>query len=1266
MGVSVLQIERIKKISFGITLFIVLTLIAAVAAVYAADTPGIDDDTVITAEQAGSLAPSEGDYGWDSRGAVFRYYSRSGKTAGSLGEVMFRDRSGKRRPFLWDEWGTEFPDWWGKQLAERIRSEAGDDKIPAIREAFAEYVTFECEWMIAIGTKSSTAGNRLYKTLRNDGTLRVMNTADLDDGTPAEVLFAGNDMAGSLSSILKGESWGEKSLNTFTARNPYYYDVRIRSFDVDIRATNCTVCAAKGCKSGSTECTHVPKGTFINLPVPIIYEGVPYSGAKSFVWEGQTVIFHDPVIEGYARKNSGDDISGLNGRMSGNAVTPTGNTRIFLYYETLVPKEKLNDLAIKYVVLKESGNSVKETVKDVLIKDGITQGSEFRIDLDNRISASGKTYELIPGIGTGLSYAANPKFANAVKGINAYMITASEVNAGRITYATGTAYNEDRPGLLYVPVRESAGPVTGNDTENDPVNGNNPAGDDSGENTPAQNGGNTANPGTGYTGSGLVRRSEDPAVVMEILSDTFDVSSAIPSTENVYIRAEFADYLYALEAAVISGRYPIRVTVDLPYELRWTETDDEGNTEDRSESGSNTVSVSVYRDYSFIRLNSFAYYVPESITLENRALDPQSVTITAAQAGIRTPSCMQPVGYGGSRLGGNIDLPSGCPAFLTASVITVDGGEERPSAPSADTALAQSLAEAAVGRMRCRNDELVFGGNSILGPSGWHNYAGTASADTSALSPGRSVIDSGNVLGRDHISIPAQIRNGVYPATARLIRYRPEISYGGASIAYNPVAAVNAVRVHTPVICELQISECDPEVSNLRFDQEPQMSDTDAFQIVIGDSVSYGMGGHENDSCDFWLFVNNAGQHPVYAGKLGSSYDYAVNRSGLNGGSYVLTNEVYFPFDVYMDVGNDRNMSNDRLLTGGSWYVLSGRQRYYLPDTTSEGDYCIESRTRAVNSRSRTDMVSRSVKNGLRYLYANSDPGDYVTADSVRVHVSGKMYGFRLTGVDSDAEWKNVFEDRGSTKLGKPGIKDGTQTGVLPDGKVKSQGLKDYCFYYSAGMKNELGLSAGRHPKFILPMLAGCSPDASKQNSGLLKAGYVWNFQLITSGRQMAADGAYLVIEPRFAWIDDKGMYHEDAKVYYSETEDGILKRDKEFGQKLKVTIPQEIKAGSTLRLWGFDYCVPSNYSVRLGSQLCRSGYLAVNFKITAYNAAGKELMGYNAAEAGGVCNMWALEDQQLRRRDFYGRDFDLRYGDIVLLDVSESKGDDFAIDHKY
>ena len=1262
MGVSVLQIERIKKISFGITLFIVLTLIAAVAAVYAADTPGIDDDTVITAEQAGSLAPSEGDYGWDSRGAVFRYYSRSGKTAGSLGAVMFRDRSGKRRPFLWDEWGTEFPDWWGKQLAERIRSEAGDDRIPAIREAFAEYVTFECEWMIAIGTKSRAAGNRLYKTLRDDGTLRVMNTQDLDDGTPAETLFAGNEMAGSLSSILKGESWGEKSLNTFAARNPYYYDVRIRSFDVDIRATNCTACAAKGCKSGSAECTHVPEGTFINLPVPIIYDGTPYSGAKSFVWEGQTVTFHEPVIEGYARKSLGDDVSGLNGRMSGNAVTPTGNTRIFLYYETLVPDEKLYDLTIKYVVLKESGNSVKETVKDVVIKDGIAQGNEFSIELSNNISASGKTYELIPGIRTGLSYAANPKFANAVKGINAYVITASEVNAGRITYATGTVYSEDRPGLLYVPVRESVASGAVDDHEDDPVNGNKPAGDNSGDST----GGNTANPGSGYTGSGLVRRSDDPAAVMKICSDTFDVSSAIPSTENVYIKAEFADYLYTLDAAVISGSYPIRVTVDLPYELRWSETDDEGNTTDKSEHGSNTVSVTVYRDYSFIRLNSFAYYVPESITLEDRALNPQSVTITAAQAGIRSPSCTQPVGYGGSRLGGNIDLPSGCPVSLSASVITVDGGEDRPSAPSADTALAQSLAEAAVGRMRCRNDELVFGGRSILGPAGWHNYAGAASADTSVLSPGRSMIDSRNVLGRDHISIPAQIRNGVYPASARLVRYIPEITYGGASIAYNPVVSVNAVRVHTPVICELRISECDPALSNLRFDQEPQKSDTDAFQIVIGDSVSYGLGGHENDSCDFSLFVNNAGRHPVYAGKLGTGYDYSANRSGLNGGSYVLTNEVYFPFDVFMDVGNDRNMSNDRLLAGGNWYVLSGPQRYYLPDSTPEGDYCIESRTRAVNSLSRTDMVSQNVKNGLRYLYANDDPGDYVTADSVRVHVSGKMYGFRLTGVNSDAEWKHVFETEGSSKLGMSGIKDGTLNGVLPGGTVKSQELKDYCFYYSSGLKNELGLSTGRNAKFILPMLAGCSPNASMLNSGLLKAGYVWNFDLITSGGQMTSDRAYIVIEPGFAWIDEKGGYHDGAKVYYSETEGGVLRRDKEFGHRLKVSMPQEIKTGSTLRRWSFNYSVPSNFYVKLGEQLCRSGYLAINFKITAYNPAGKEIMSYNAAEADGVCNMWAVEDQQLGRRDFYGHEFNLRYGDIVLLDIGESKGDDYVTDWKY
>ena len=1242
-------------------MFIILVLIAAVGIAYGADTPGIDDDTVITVEQAGSLAPSEGNYGWDSRGAIFRYHARNGKVAGSLGTVMFRDRSGIRRPFLWDEWGMEFPDWWGKMLAEQIRNEAGDDRIPAIREAFAEYVTFECEWMIAIGTKSSSAGNKLHKTLRKDGTLRVMNMQDLDDGTPEEELFVGKDMAGSLSSILKGESWGDGSQNTFAQRNPYYYDVRIRSFDVDIRATNCTICAAKGCKSGSAECTHVPKGTFINIAVPIIYNGVSYSGAKSFVWEGQTVSFYEPVIEGYIRKSRGDDMSGLDGKISGNSITPTGNTRIFLCYESVAPQEVLNDLTIKYVILKESGNSVKDTVKEVTLNACLAQGSDFSITLDKTISAGGKEYCLIPGAQTALSYASNHKFANAVKGINAYRITASGINSDKITYATGTAYKENKPGLLYVPVCESESYSTGHSSVDDTPPGGN---------TDAGQGGTGTNPGTGYSGTGLVRKSEDPAASMRIMSDIFDVSTAIPSTEDVYIKAEFADYLYSLDASEISGSYPIRVTVDFPYELRWSESDEEGNSEEKSEYGTNTVSVTVYRDYSFIHLNSFAYYVPDSIMIDNRALNPQSVKITAAQAGIISPSCTQPRVYGGSRLGGNIDLPAGCPTALSTSLTVIDGGEERPGAPSADTAAAQSIAEAAVGQMRCRNDELSFNGRSILGTAGWHSYNGRAAADTSALSPGRSVIDSGNVLGRDFISVPANIRNGQYSATAGLVTYRPEVTYGGGTISYNPVTEVNPVNVHTPVICELQISECDPSVSNIRFDQELGVLDTEAFQAVIGRSVSYGMSGRENESCDFWLYVNNAGAHPVYAGRLGNGYDYFANKSGLNGGSYVLCNEVYFPFDVCMDTFNDRNTSNDRLLTGGSWYAVSGKQRYYLPDHVVEGDYCIEARTRAVNSLSRSDLVTVSFKNGLRYLRANEMIADHVTADSVKIHVSGKMYGFALTGIDSDAEWKAVFETGGASKLRMSGLKDGTLLSVLPQGKTAKDRLKDYYFYYSAGTCNELGYTSGRHSKFVLPMIAGCNPNSSMQNSGLPKAGYTWNYQVYTTGSRMASKAAYIIVEPRFRWVSEDGKNsgtYENTKVTFAETADGVLKWDREPEKSLKISAHIEPEAGNDrLQLWEFVYTFPSKYSVKVNDKPVKDGYLIINMKITAYNSAGAAIMAYNAAESGGSANMWQIEGQELNRTDFYGKTYEFRYGDIMILDLLESKGDDYRIDHKY
>ncbi|MBR5968007.1 MAG: hypothetical protein IK001_05355, partial [Lachnospiraceae bacterium] len=190
------------------------------------------------------------------------------------------------------------------------------------------------------------------------------------------------------------------------------------------------------------------------------------------------------------------------------------------------------------------------------------------------------------------------------------------------------------------------------------------------------------------------------------------------------------------------------------------------------------------------------------------------------------------------------------------------------------------------------------------------------------------------------------------------------------------------------------------------------------------------------------------------------------------------------------------------------------------------------------------------------------------------------------------------------------------------------------------------------------------------QNSGLPKAGYTWNYRVYTTGSRMASKAAYIIVEPRFRWLSEDGMSsgtYENTEISFSETVNGVLKRDRAPEKQLKISAHKEPEAGNDrFQIWEFSYSLPSKYSVRVNNKPVKGGYLIVNMKITAYNSAGTEIMSYDAAESGNYCNMWAAEMQELNRRDFYGKTFELRYGDIMVLDLGESKGDDYRIDQKY
>lgn len=1206
---------------------------------FAADTPGIDDDTVITVEQAGSIATSSGLYGWDSRGAVVNYHSITGSVSGTLGEVLFADRTGHRHNGLWVEWGKQFPDWWGRMLAEKIRSNVRDSEIASVRDAFSQTMIFDCTWEIAIGVKSDLVGGNLYKSLRTDDTLRPVYGVDLDTETVKERLFTGDEMSNSLSYILPGGTWGESSLATFRERNPYVYSVRINSFDIDVRATNCTVCAARGLADGSSACPHVRAGTFFNIRLPIMYDGHSYSGSKSFVWEGQSVTFNEPVIDGFDRNPSADDMSGMVGRISGNSMTPTGDSRIYIAYRERYIDNSPIDLTIKYLTLNDSGTAADKVVKTVTMNGAITKNQTFAISLADSVMADQVQYMLTEGAQTGLSYSSSPKYVNAVHGTKAYPITASNSSAGKITYATSQVYTSDHSGTLYIPVHLKMNPAPDEDTPGGGGGGGGSGGGGGGEDPWSGNVPDPHSSGTAYS-------SVNHNAAAAIKSEVYDVSNAIPSTENVYIEAQAQNYLYSLNAEVISGQWPVRVSVEMPYELIWEE-----DGEEKKETGSQYVTAVVYRDYSYVHLNSFAYYALTAINVGNPALAPVQTNIAPSVSEIAAPNCGNPVVYGSAQpvVGGNIDLPYGAAESIKGPIQYIEGNEKKPSIPLPDTAAAQLLAEAAIGEIPCRNDELIFGGVNVLGSIGWHMSAGYETLNTWVLNPSQVYFDTRELFGSNAITIPAKMRNGNYRTVGANVVYSPIIRYGGASIYYNPSISVNDISVHTPTLCELIMEECDMSLPNIGFNQETIKPDEAVFQIVTGNTGSYGLEGHENDSCDFLLKVSNTGTHTVYSERLGNNYNYFYNRSGNNGGRFIGVNEVRFGCDVILDVGNDRKVSNDRKIAAGEWFTTDNAEyRFYVPDYVSEGDYIIEARSESINALSRDDSVTRKYRNEALYLHENAEKSDYVTYDSAIVHVAGKMCGLKLTDVEDSSEWGNVF-----TK----GKEDGTLKSILPKGNVKLQALSEYTFYYTAGLRNELGIDTGRHSRFILPLIPGSNPNASLQNLGMLKPGYNWKFALLTTGTRMKGDDAAISIQPVFRWISEDGVKNLDASIGYE-------RNYSQYGRDAVYAHKDEHGSGDYRQNWTFDYALPSRYVVMTGDTVREDGYLVIGFDIAAYDSESTYYLNY--VSPFGYCNMWAVEGQQPNRRDYYGKEWNFEYGDVIILKLGMNKGNDFITDHRY
>ena len=97
----------------------------------------------------------------------------------------------------------------------------------------------------------------------------------------------------------------------------------------------------------------------------------------------------------------------------------------------------------------------------------------------------------------------------------------------------------------------------------------------------------------------------------------------------------------------------------------------------------------------------------------------------------------------------------------------------------------------------------------------------------------------------------------------------------------------------------------------------------------------------------------------------------------------------------------------------------------------------------------------------------------------------------------------------------------------------KSNSLKTTGFFYSLGTKNQNGIETGRNSKYTLPLVNGSHP--TYKNIGAIKTGYVTRFQLTTIGN-MYGNQDYILITPKFYYVDKFGKNRQEVDLYYSET----------------------------------------------------------------------------------------------------------------------------------
>ncbi|WP_249529648.1 DUF5704 domain-containing protein [Paenibacillus brevis] len=775
------------------------------------------------------------------------------------------------------------------------------------------------------------------------------------------------------------------------------------------------------------------------------------------------------------------------------------------------------------------------------------------------------------------------------------------------------------------------------------------------------------------TGSEQQREDMDASASAVIKADArgaerFDVSKGIPTSESLYVNASAKAYLYRNQFTEIKGTKTYPITVSRTYSLSWTEyvpgpPDSEGNPTtvpvSRSDTQTVTQNYTVERKYSYWLIDRLEVYGLQRAEVANYALPGGKVTL-------------QPSGYTAPTVSASHEASVSShvtdPVYrnVTLPGQSLNGGSSRPSVPTENW---KSEAEQAVGKIKVRNDSLVFNGQTIM-----DNRITEEAAPAPSIIPAAPMIGQNVLYGSGFVIDSGKSNKAAQPSSGTL-SYALIKGIGGGSNQAFPISGINPVTVHTPVVNRATVS--DDHAHNQKT------VPTSGRSVLILNRP-------------FTVTIPTSGQHREITGY--GNRDYA---------KYIRDKQVRFPFDVY-------KADRTTLIPKDTWTSISVGQlqtTLYLPVWVDEGNYDVLFRSFAENSPASFTSQTN----------ANLDVNHHVATQVVPVEVIGRLFDFRITDI-ADYQWETVFRTtKGSATstgnsywVGSKGI-DGAARGntapyLLPirPGSHPEIGKKNVAiktgYHFKYEVKTLGNMFAAGDGILITPTFYFV--DKKGQNRQPVDLYYhSGNKRFIRIGSAEDTEQRLVTLDTRLRNVPQQELTNTanslwrlsgatgNQTTYVQQFLKDVAQKKIYVGGYDGVLLPQQLRtfigsmqvpngvdtarANAAVQLWRGEYSLPAApYAVPAGFNVAeygrkhkldnqspiflRDGYLIVNFNIETIrnrNTSQPHLQYKNAP----LNNQWQMEGFGRSFVDPYGARFSLLDGDVAFYHADLSSYDDFG-----